>query len=194
MEQRLQEKLTNDPSYVRKLIPHTNKILCYACRQESNIIVSQDASSRGQWKQIQRPTSKHQAEHGKSCGRSLEIWLREDNTGRPRESTNNPGLMGVCWDWTTNQRACRNWTLTSYTFVAHVQLGLHVCPITIGARADSDSVACYWIPFPSWTAWFGTQWESMCLSLLIFYSFSFWWWYSFRICKIINKPVQYKHV
>ena len=36
-----------------------------------------------------------------------------------------------------------------------VQLGLHVGPLTIGVGAVSDSVACHWIPSPTWTAWLG---------------------------------------
>ena len=37
-----------------------------------------------------------------------------------------------------------------YTFVADVQLGLHMGPLTIGAGAVSDSVACDWIPSTNW--------------------------------------------
>lgn len=34
------------------------------------------------------------------------------------------------------------------TFVVDVQHGLHGGPLTTGAWAVSDSVACHWIPFP----------------------------------------------
>jgi hypothetical protein len=51
-------------------------------------------------------------------------------------------------DWTTNRKAHMSWTYVPYTYVADVQLGPHVSPLTIGARAISDSVVKLWIPFP----------------------------------------------
>ena len=39
------------------------------------------------------------------------------------------------------------------TFVADVQLGLNVGPLTTGVEAVSDSVACHWIPSPNQKAW-----------------------------------------
>ena len=43
-----------------------------------------------------------------------------------------------------------DWTLVSYTYVANVQLGLHVGSPTIGVVAISglNSVACIWKLFP----------------------------------------------
>ena len=35
-----------------------------------------------------------------------------------------------------------------YTFVANVQLGLHVRPLTSGVEVVSVFVSCLWIPFP----------------------------------------------
>lgn len=54
------------------------------------------------------------------------------------------------------------------TFVPDVQLDLHVGPLTIGAGAVSDSVACHWIPFPYLDCLVGPQWERMSLALLQF--------------------------
>jgi hypothetical protein len=45
-----------------------------------------------------------------------------------------------------------------------VQLGLHVCPLTI--EAGADSVACHWIPFSYLDCLGEPQWERMCLVLL----------------------------
>ena len=59
----------------------------------------------------------------------------------------------------------------THTFVADVQLGLHVGPLTVGTRAVSDPIASHWIPIPlsrlpGWTSvgedvlspgWGGTQ-------------------------------------
>jgi len=39
-------------------------------------------------------------------------------------------------------------TPTCNTYVADMQLGLHLGPLTIGAGAVSGSVACLWVPFP----------------------------------------------
>jgi hypothetical protein len=63
-------------------------ILCYACRQESNVTVSWEASSSIRWKQVQRPTAKHQAEFRESCGKvgDRTNWARGPR--RPTESTN----------------------------------------------------------------------------------------------------------
>lgn len=35
-----------------------------------------------------------------------------------------------------------------YTFVANVQLGLHLGPLTSGVEVVSVSVSCLWSPFP----------------------------------------------
>ena len=39
-------------------------------------------------------------------------------------------------------------TQAPYTFVADVQLDLHVIPLTIRAMAVFDSAPCLWSPFP----------------------------------------------
>jgi hypothetical protein len=56
------------------------------------------ASSSSWWKQIWRPTAKHQAELKKLCGRVLDkiegAEVVKDTTRRPIEST-NLGLWGL---------------------------------------------------------------------------------------------------
>jgi hypothetical protein len=51
--------------------------------------------------------------------------------------------MGVHGAWSTNQGGSRSWTQTPYTFVANMQLGLHVCPLRSGTE-----VPWPWISFP----------------------------------------------
>jgi hypothetical protein len=50
-----------------------------------------------------------------------------------------------------------------YTFVANVQLGVHVDPLSIGARGVSDSVFCHSIPFPWLDCLVGPKWKRMHL-------------------------------
>jgi hypothetical protein len=67
-------------------------ILCYACRQEPSMTVFWEASSRSWWRQMQRPTAKHQSEPGESCGRvgdrSEQVRGVKDMRRRCTESTN----------------------------------------------------------------------------------------------------------
>jgi hypothetical protein len=88
-------------------------IFCYGCRQEPSISVSWEASSSNWWKQMQRPTAKHQAEVKKPCER---VWDRieqarrvKDTTRRPTEST-NLGPLGAHGDCLTSRRECRGCT------------------------------------------------------------------------------------
>ena len=71
-------------------------------------------------------------------------------------------------DWTTNKISCMDWTWPSYTYIADVQLGLHMQSITIRAESvsDSDSVACLWIPFPLLGCLVWPHWERMHLELV----------------------------
>ena len=69
------------------------------------------------------------------------VTLQEDLQSQPT------WVQGSHRDGATNQRACRVWTLVPYTFVADVQFGLHVGPLTIGVGAVSDFVACRWLHF-----------------------------------------------
>ena len=52
------------------------------------------------------------------------------------------------------------------TFVADVQLGLHVGPLSIEPRAVSDSVVCHWIFFSYLNCLVEPQQERRCLVLL----------------------------
>jgi hypothetical protein len=57
-------------------------IFCYALKEEPSNLVSWEASSRNRWKQMQRATSKHQAELRVSCGRVEYRILRQmDRSG-----------------------------------------------------------------------------------------------------------------
>jgi hypothetical protein len=47
-----------------------------------------------------------------------------------------------------------------------MQLGLHVGPLTVGAEAVFDSVACHWIPFLELDCLIRPQWKKMDLVLL----------------------------
>jgi hypothetical protein len=46
----------------------------------------------------------------------------------------------------------QGWPEDPYTFVADVQLGIHVGPPTIEVGAVSDSVVCHLFPCTNWTA------------------------------------------
>lgn len=46
------------------------------------------------------------------------------------------------------------WAYALYIFLADVQLGLHVVPLTTSVGL-SLTVVCLQIPFPSWAAWSG---------------------------------------
>jgi hypothetical protein len=95
------------------------------------------------WKQMQRPTAKHQAKLRELCervGHRIEL-AREDTTGRPTESTN----LGP-WGLTDTEPP------TKY-HAADVQLGAHVGPLTFEAGAVSDSVPAVRAPSPNWSAW-----------------------------------------
>lgn len=75
-------------------------ILCYACRHEPSITVSWETSPSRWCKQMQRLTTKYQAELSESCGRVKDriegaIGV-EDTTRRSSESTHG--------DWNANQR------------------------------------------------------------------------------------------
>jgi hypothetical protein len=70
--------------------------------------------------------------HGKVRDRSEQAREVKDTTRRPR--VNCPGTMRAHRVWATNQRAGRSWNSIPYTFVAKVQLGLHVDPITSGVE------------------------------------------------------------
>ena len=62
------------------------------------------------------------------------------------------------------------WVLALYIFIADVQFGLLVGPLTIGPGAVSASVVCLWIPCSSWVALSGLSgrgctwscWNLMC--------------------------------
>jgi hypothetical protein len=81
----------------------------------------------------------------------VEGWgegLRElrgvkDNTRISTESTN----LGPWGSQRLNHQQKNMHGLDPCIFVADVQLGTHVSPLTIGAGVVSDSVACLWIPF-----------------------------------------------
>lgn len=65
-------------------------------------------------------------------------WRVKDTTREPAESAN----MGP-WDLQSlgHQPASRRWTWTPYPFVADVQRGLHLGPLTSGAGAVSLSLS-----------------------------------------------------
>jgi hypothetical protein len=72
--------------------------VCYACREESRITASLDASFFSEWKQIQRTMTNHLAEFKslmkvwEPCGRvedrSEQAGGVKNTTRRPTESTN----------------------------------------------------------------------------------------------------------
>ena len=67
--------------------------------------------------------------------------------------------MGLGRDITTNPEVCGQGGELDLGFVADVQLGLHVGSLAIEAWTVSDSVACYWVPFPCLDYWVGPQWR-----------------------------------
>lgn len=90
---------------------------------------------------MQRPTANHQAELRESCGRvrgGIEgaRESRASHTDLQNQLIWAPGAHG---DWTTNQRACMEWTWALY-IVADVKLGLHVGFPTTGAGRG-----CVWL-------------------------------------------------
>lgn len=73
----------------------------------------------------------------------------EVTTGRPTESTNVGPRVGV-WGRVrvTEPPKSMQGPRLPYTFVADMQLGLHMGSPTTGAGTVLDSVACHQIPFP----------------------------------------------
>jgi hypothetical protein len=126
-------------------------ILCYSCRQEPSITVSWEASTSRGWRQMQRPTSKHHVELRESCGRMGDRREQaggvKDTTRRLTEST-NLGLWGLTEPGLPTREHAGAGPSPRPTFVAKVQLGLHVGPLTSEAGAVSVSVPCHWVPFP----------------------------------------------
>ena len=102
-------------------------------------------SSRSARATQRNPVSKTNKQND-ACSRIPQEDLESTNLGEP---------TGAHRGWTTNQRAC-----SGPIFVADVQLGLHVDPLTIGAEPAVHSVACHWIPFPMLDCLVGPQWEA----------------------------------
>jgi hypothetical protein len=69
--------------------------------------------------------------------------------GTPQEDQQSQltWILGALRDWATNQRAHTGWT-----YVADVQLSLHVGHPTTGAGVVPKAAACLWNLFPSWAA------------------------------------------
>ena len=143
-------------------------ILCYACRQESSITVSWEASSSSRWKQIERPAAKHQTELRTSWGRVGDriepaAWVK-NITRRLTESTNlgpqgsrrlgpQAGTMqGLDLDILHIFNKCSAWSLCDSP--------------NKWSGAVSVSVLFHWIPFSYLDCLVGPQWERIHLVLL----------------------------
>jgi hypothetical protein len=108
---------------------------------------------------MQRPTAKHQAEPGESCGRigdrSDQVRGVKGSTGRPTEST----ILGP-WRLTNPETPTREYAWAGPRPPTYlVQLGLHVALLISRTGAILISVPCYWIPFPPSLS--GPQWKRM---------------------------------
>jgi hypothetical protein len=102
---------TWDPPLGRNPTPETLVTLCYVCRQEPSTTVSWEASSSSQWKQMQSPTAKHQAELYESCGRVRDRTEGTEGFLRSRKKSTNLVPWGLTeTEASTNQRAHRGWT------------------------------------------------------------------------------------
>lgn len=90
-------------------------------------------------------SSQHSRDHQSTCSQEL------------REAT----ACGMV----TEGLSMQGLDLGLYTSVADAQLGLHACPLTIGARAVSGSVPCHWVPFPYLDLLVGSPRGRMCSGL-----------------------------
>ena len=108
---------------------------------------------------MQRPTAKHQAKLGESCRRVQGRTERPEGSRIPQEDLQSQ----LTWAHGGSQKlnhqpeSIQGLHLGPLTYIAAMKLAFHVSPLTIGAGADSDSVACLWISYLGCWA----QWERM---------------------------------
>jgi hypothetical protein len=107
-------------------------------------------------------------EHRESCER---VRNRIEQAGEVKDIIRRPTESPDLGPWGSQNlghqpKSTHGLDLGPHTFVANVQFGLHVCPLTRGAGTVSISVLSHWIPFPHMDCLVGPQWKKMCLVLL----------------------------
>jgi hypothetical protein len=140
-----------DSAHEKEPILTVLMILCYACRQESNITVLWEAPLSRWYQQMWRPTAKHETELGEFCGKSWRTieGLKEvrDSTGRPREKWSGPSGLPET-EPPAKDRSQNGLSPHSHMHVADLQLGLYAGLPKTGVEPSPEPVSCLWILFP----------------------------------------------
>ena len=81
-----------------------------------------------------------------TSGSLVEEWGIQMSKLEGAKDTQGPTESLSPWRLKKTELPAKKHAGAPCTFVADVQLGLHVCLLTIGAGAVS--IACHWLPFP----------------------------------------------